>query len=168
LKLAGTGAVVKTTCTPLTHPPIRPRFTSNKIGNKLVSFGNIEQLSTKDIENWLPELKKLRQEFPNKCLIVSILGGINSNSCIKLIEKINEVKPDMYEINLSCPHYIEDESCLSIDQDASLAAEVMKQAKSATDAPIMAKLTSNVTDITIIGNAVKKSGANALSANKYS
>jgi dihydropyrimidine dehydrogenase (NAD+) subunit PreA len=157
------GAVVKTIA-PTYSPTIRPRFTSNKIGNKLVSFGNIEQLSTKEVESWLPELKKLKQEFPNKCLIVSILGGINSNSCIELIEKINDVKPDMYEINLSCPHYIEDESCLSIGQNASLAAKVMKQAKSATDAPVMAKLTSNVTDITIIGNAVKKSGANALSA----
>jgi dihydropyrimidine dehydrogenase (NAD+) subunit PreA len=157
------GAVVKTIA-PSPSPIIRPRFASNKIGNRLLYFGNIEQLSTKDVEKWLPELKKLRHEFPNKCLIVSVLGDINSKNWTKIIEKINDIKPNMFELNLSCPHYIENESCLSIGQDASLAAEIMRQAKSVTDVPIMAKLTSNVTDITIIGDAVKKSGANALSA----
>jgi dihydropyrimidine dehydrogenase (NAD+) subunit PreA len=70
----------------------------------------------------------------------------------------------MYELNLSCPHYVEKGNCLSIGQDPILASKVVEMAKKVTDIPIMPKLSANVTDIIIIGNALKGSGANALSA----
>lgn len=157
------GAVIKTIgITP--SPTLRPRFFANKINDRLTFFGNIEQLSTKKLDSWIPELKKLRLEFPEKCLIISVMGVINSNDWLEILEKTAAIKPNMYEINLSCPHYIDDESSLSAGQSPSLAANIIKQAKEVTDIPIMPKLTSNVTDITVIGEAVKQAGADAISA----
>ncbi|WP_456420630.1 dihydroorotate dehydrogenase [Thermococcus sp.] len=96
-------------------------------------------------------------DFP---LIVSIFGG-SSEEFAFLAEKLSEVA-DAFELNLSCPHA--KGYGMEIGQNPENVYEVVKAVKDATDKPVIAKLTPNIDDITKLGLAAEKAGADAVSA----
>ncbi len=65
------------------------------------------------------------------------------------------------EVNVSCPNV--KKGGLSFGSDPKSAAEVTRRVKEQTHLPVIVKLTPNVTDITIIAQAVEKAGADAVS-----
>jgi dihydroorotate dehydrogenase (NAD+) catalytic subunit len=65
------------------------------------------------------------------------------------------------ELNISCPNV---ESGLQFGVDPALAAEVTHAVRTATELPLIVKLTPNVTDIVAIARAVEDAGADAVSA----
>jgi dihydroorotate dehydrogenase (NAD+) catalytic subunit len=65
------------------------------------------------------------------------------------------------EVNVSCPNV--KKGGLSFGCDPKAAAEVTRRVKAETNLPVIVKLTPNVTDITIIAQAVEKAGADAVS-----
>jgi len=82
------------------------------------------------------------------------------------------------ELNLSCPNIRQQENVVSparrlaggrfigialISQNPKQTYEVIKKVKKATKLPIIAKLTPNVTDITVIAKSAESAGADALS-----
>ncbi len=67
-----------------------------------------------------------------------------------------------FELNLSCPHA--KKLGMSIGVDEKAVESCVKAVKDATDKPVFAKLTPNVTDITKIGLAAEKGGADAVVA----
>ncbi|WP_099209673.1 dihydroorotate dehydrogenase [Thermococcus henrietii] len=96
-------------------------------------------------------------DFP---LIVSIFGGTPEEFAF-LAQKLSDVA-DAFELNLSCPHargY-----GMEIGQNPENVYEVVKAVKDATDKPVIAKLTPNIDDITKLGLAAEKAGADAVSA----
>ncbi|NJE04546.1 dihydroorotate dehydrogenase [Thermococcus sp. MV11] len=96
-------------------------------------------------------------DFP---LIVSIFGGTPEEFAF-LAEKLSDVA-DAFELNLSCPHargY-----GMEIGQKQENVYEVVRAVKDATDRPVIAKLTPNIDDITKLGLAAEKAGADAVSA----
>ncbi|ASJ05956.1 dihydroorotate dehydrogenase [Thermococcus pacificus] len=96
-------------------------------------------------------------DFP---LIVSIFGGTPEEFAF-LAEKLSEVA-DAFELNLSCPHA--KGYGMEIGQKTENVYEVVKAVKDATDKPVIAKLTPNTDDITKLGLAAEKAGADAVSA----
>ncbi len=96
-------------------------------------------------------------DFP---LIVSIFGGTPEEFAF-LAEKLDEVT-DAFELNLSCPHA--KGYGMEIGQNPENVYEVVKAVKDATDKPVIAKLTPNIDDITKLGLAAEKAGADAVSA----
>lgn len=64
------------------------------------------------------------------------------------------------ELNISCPNVAHG---LDFATDPALTEEVVAHAVSATHLPILAKLSPNVTDITVIAKAAERGGAHALS-----
>ncbi|AEK73651.1 dihydroorotate dehydrogenase 1B [Thermococcus sp. 4557] len=96
-------------------------------------------------------------DFP---LIVSIFGGTPEEFAF-LAEKLSDVA-DAFELNLSCPHA--KGYGMEIGQNPENVHEVVKAAKDATDRPVIAKLTPNIDDITKLGVAAEKAGADAVSA----
>ncbi len=96
-------------------------------------------------------------DFP---LIVSIFGGTPEEFSL-LAGKLSEVA-DAFELNLSCPHargY-----GMEVGQKPENVYEAVKAVKDATDRPVIAKLTPNTDDITKLGLAAEKAGADAVSA----
>ena len=96
-------------------------------------------------------------DFP---LIVSIFGGTPEEFAF-LAEKLSDVA-DAFALNLSCPHargY-----GMEIGQRPENVYEVVKAVNDATDRPVIAKLTPNTDDITKLGLAAEKAGADAVSA----
>ncbi|ACJ16752.1 dihydroorotate dehydrogenase [Thermococcus onnurineus NA1] len=96
-------------------------------------------------------------DFP---LIVSIFGGTPEEFAF-LAEKLSEVA-NAFELNLSCPHA--KGYGMEIGQRPEMVYEVVKAVKDVTDKPVIAKLTPNIDDITKLGLAAEKAGADAVAA----
>ncbi|MDV3104000.1 dihydroorotate dehydrogenase [Thermococcus waiotapuensis] len=96
-------------------------------------------------------------DFP---LIVSIFGGTPEEFAF-LAEKLGDVA-DAFELNLSCPHA--KGYGMEIGQKQENVYEVVKAVKDATDRPVIAKLTPNTDDITKLGLAAERAGADGVSA----
>ena len=96
-------------------------------------------------------------DFP---LIVSIFGGTPEEFAF-LAQKLSDVA-DAFELNLSCPHA--KGYGMEIGQKPENVYGVVKAVKDTTDKPVIAKLTPNTDDITKLGLAAEKAGADAISA----
>ena len=67
-----------------------------------------------------------------------------------------------YELNISCPHA--KGYGMQVGTDPALVKSITSAVKKAVKAPVWVKLTPNVTDITLIGNAAQEGGADAVVA----
>ncbi len=68
------------------------------------SFGNIELITEKTAEYWVEGAKEIKKDFPEKILIGSLMCGFNKDDWIELVTYANTAPFDAYELNLSCPH----------------------------------------------------------------
>jgi len=64
------------------------------------------------------------------------------------------------EVNISCPN-LEAGGC-SFGSDPEVSGRIVRRVKSATRLPVIAKLTPNVSDITLIARSVEAAGADAV------
>ena len=103
----------------------------------------------------LPPLKKIG--IP---LIISILG-YTDEEFKTLTEKFNNASGvNALELNLSCPNLGKD---ILIAQDAQATYRIVKSVKKISKYPVIAKLSPNVTDITVIAQAAEDAGADGIS-----
>jgi dihydroorotate dehydrogenase (NAD+) catalytic subunit len=65
------------------------------------------------------------------------------------------------EVNISCPNLKAGGS--SFGADPLISGQIVKNVKNKTRLPVIAKLTPNVTDITVIARSVEENGADAVS-----
>lgn len=68
------------------------------------SFGNIELITEKTAEYWVEGAKDIKKDFPEKVLIGSLMCGFKKEDWQELTRYANTAPFDMYELNLSCPH----------------------------------------------------------------
>ncbi len=126
-------------------------------------FMNAVGLSDAGIEKAIEELGEY---LPNRKapLIANIVGGKKEEfrDMAAAIEKM-EIKPDMLEINISCPN-VEDEFGKPFACDMVSAAEVTKIVKEVTSLPVSVKLSPNVENIGLIAQSVVDAGADAITA----
>ena len=141
-----------------------PRFSALKDWDEsFVGFKNIEQLSEYSLEENMEMIKKLKEEFPNKVVIASIMGR-NEEEWEYLTKKVTEAGADLIELNFSCPNMKYKGTGSDVGQDPELVEKYTKVVRESTNIPILAKMTPNITDITIPAYAAKKGGANGISA----
>ena len=108
------------------------------------------------IEEKMPLLRQL--EPP---LIVSIAAQ-SVEEFGELASRLHKVKGiHALEINVSCPN--DQKGGMQFGIDPELTYQVVKAIRKETDLTLIAKLTPNVTDITVIAKAAVSGGANALS-----
>lgn len=93
-------------------------------------------------------------------VIVSISGN-----CVEDYPKLaalldREEGISAIELNISCPN-LEMGGC-SLGADPEVAGRIVRSVKSSTRFPVIAKLTPNVSDITLIARSVEKNGADAI------
>lgn len=115
-------------------------------------------LSNPGVANFKEELEKIERE--NSVVIASIYGA-TPDEFSSLVGEVQELV-DMIELNISCPHAMDGYGA-SIGQDCNLSHTIVSAAKNASDVPIIAKLTPNVTDITEIAKTCEDAGADCLS-----
>uniref|UniRef100_A0A0P4WBQ1 Dihydropyrimidine dehydrogenase [NADP(+)] n=1 Tax=Scylla olivacea TaxID=85551 RepID=A0A0P4WBQ1_SCYOL len=129
------------------------------------SFLNIELISEKTCAYWLQIVTELKQDFPDKVLIASIMCSYNEEDWTELAQRAEAAGADMLELNLSCPHGMGERGMgLACGQDAELVRNICRWVRSATKIPFFAKLTPNVTNIVSIAKAAKEGGADGVTA----
>ena len=93
-------------------------------------------------------------------VIVSILGHTDAEF-VRMVERLDDVAGvAAVELNLSCPNLQKD---VLVAQDPKATARLIRKVKQATRLPVIAKLSPNVTDITVVARAAEQAGADGLS-----
>lgn len=136
------------------NPP--PRIVETAAG-MLNSIG----LQNEGIEYFLKEQLPFLAKFDTPT-IVNIAGETVEEyaELARILSKETVVKG--IEVNISCPNV--KKGGMSFGCDPNLVKEVIAAVRKATTQPLIAKLTPNVTDITVTAKAAVEAGADAISA----
>lgn len=161
--LGWAGAVYKTISL-MNIKEASPRFSALKTDNNYIcGFKNIEQLSDKPFEENLEVFRKLKKNYPNNVLVVSIMGR-NEQEWEDIARRVAEAGADIIELNFSCPNMEEKETGIDIGQNLDLCYRYTAAARRGTSIPILAKLTPNITDISDYAHKCIDAGANGIAA----
>jgi dihydroorotate dehydrogenase (NAD+) catalytic subunit len=127
---------------------------------------NAVGLANPGIESEVVELRRAKQLLRSQgaALIASVFGD-TVESYARVAARVMEAAPDLVEVNISCPN-VHDEFGSPFAASADAAAEVTVAVKQAVAgrAPVLVKLSPNVTDIAAIARAVESAGADGISA----
>ena len=151
---SGAGGVVSKSFSWNPHPGYVNPTTVAVDGGIINAIG----LSNPGVKNFKEELAKIERE--NNVVIASIYGA-TPDEFSTLVSEVQDLV-DMIELNISCPHAMDGYGA-SIGQSCDLSHTIVSASKDASDVPIIAKLTPNVTDITEIAKTCEDAGADCLS-----
>lgn len=141
-----------------------PRFSSIRShANSFCGFKNIEQLSDHSVEENMEIFRKLKEEFPTKVIVASIMGQ-NEEEWTALARKCEQAGASVIELNFSCPNMESESLGSTIGQSEELIERFTRAAKRGTSLPVLAKLTPNITDMVPMALAAKRGGADGISA----
>src|SRR6476660_8599326 len=143
-----------------------PRYAKVKAKNhdEVIGFQNIELISDRPYEDWLVDLKQLKQQYPNKILIASIMEEYRKEAWQQIIREVQETGVDGFELNLSCPHGLPERKMgMAMGEDPTICEEVVGWVKEVAKIPFWAKMTPNVGDPKVPAKAAMKAGADGIS-----
>ncbi len=134
----------------------------------LHSSWNWELISDKPLEWWVPRLGRIKQAFPNRVLVASIMAGSGTDAELRhwqtLAVACQEQGCDALELNLSCPHMDRPDMGSNIGKDQEQVSIVTKVVKEVATVPVWAKLTPSTTDIVLEARGAFLGGADAISS----
>ena len=157
------GVCTKTICVMPIHES-SPRFSALKDWDEsFIGFKNIEQLSEYPLEYNMDMIRKLKNEFPTKVVIASIMGR-DEEEWAYLAKEVTKAGADLIELNFSCPNMKYKGTGSDVGQNPDLVEEYTRIVRNSTHIPILAKMTPNITDMRVPALAAKKGGANGISA----
>ena len=136
--------------------------TKDENGN-IQGFKNIEQLSQHTVEEECETFKKLKKNYPNKYLLVSVMAR-TEEEWAKIAKAVEEAGADAIELNFSCPNMVEEGTGSDVGQIPELVERFTRVVKNAIKIPVLAKLTPNVQIISPAAEAAIRGGADGLSA----
>ncbi len=157
------GAVFKTVGTFVPNE-VSPRFDAlRKESLPFVGFKNIEQISEYTLEENLKYLKQLKDAYPTKVLVASIMGQ-NEDEWTELARLMTEAGVDIIECNFSCPHMAANGLGSDVGQNPDMVTAFTKATRRGTHLPILAKMTPNIGNMEIPAIAAMKAGADGIAA----
>lgn len=143
---------------------VSPRFDAiSKESAPFIGFRNLEQISDRDLECNLDDLKRLKEDFPTKVIVASIMGQ-NEEEWTRLAELVTEARADIIECNFSCPQMCGKGLGSDVGEDPKLVARYTAAVRRGTKLPILAKMTPNLGKMEIPARAAIKAGANGIAA----
>ncbi|MCF7824893.1 MAG: dihydroorotate dehydrogenase [Candidatus Marinimicrobia bacterium] len=116
-------------------------------------------LTNPGIDDGLLEVEKFHNEFAGVS-IVSVFGA-NSEEFVNLARAVNHSKGDFLELNLSCPN-VEDEFKRPFALVPEKITEIVTAVKAVSNKPVLAKLSPNANDITLMAMLAEQAGADGL------
>ena len=165
---SGWGGVVAKTVSLTDFPVVNvaPRYAKHRLPNgELVGFQNIELISDRPLEDLLDDFKRLKDEFPDRVLVGSIMEMYEKERWQELAQRCCEAGCDGLELNFSCPHgHPERNMGAAMGQDPAMVEEVTGWVTAAVDQPVWAKMTPNIGDICQPARAAMRGGAHGVSA----
>lgn len=143
---------------------VSPRFAAlTKEGTPFVGFKNMEQIAEHSLEENLADIKRLKEEYPDKVLIASIMGT-NEEDWVELARLVTEAGADMIEMNLSCPQMTSHAMGSDVGTNPELCQKYCAAVKRGSSLPVLAKMTPNITDMIGVAQACLEGGADGISA----
>ncbi|GAB2292697.1 Dihydropyrimidine dehydrogenase [NADP(+)] [Dionaea muscipula] len=150
---------------------VTPRYARLKAGangsskGQIIGWQNIELISDRPLETMLKELKQLKEEYPDRILIASIMEEYDKAAWEELIDRVVQTGIDAIEINFSCPHGMPERRMgAAVGQDCVLLEEVCGWINAKSTVPVWAKMTPNITDITQPTRVALNAGCEGVSA----
>ena len=141
-----------------------PRFSAIKGDTgSIIGFKNIEQLSDHTLEENLDIFRRLKENYPNKFLLASIMGR-DEKEWEYLSRKVTEAGADAIELNFSCPNMVEEGTGSDVGQSPRVVELFTKAARKGTNLPILSKLTPNVGIMSPAAEASIRGGADGIAA----
>jgi len=157
---AGAGGVTTKSCS-LKPRPGYPNPTVLDWGPGLI---NAVGLSNPGVEVMVEEIRAAKEKLVP--LGVPVIASIFAETIYDfgtVARFISEAEPDLIEVNISCPN-VDDHYLQMFAADPYVAAQVTRRVKQNTDAPVLVKLSPNVTDVARIAREVVEAGADGITA----
>ncbi len=141
-----------------------PRFDiTTKEGTPWLGFKNMEQISDKPLEKNLEFLRRLKEDYPTKVIVASIMGS-NDEEWAELARRVTETGVDLIECNFSCPQMTSSSMGSDVGTNPDLVRQYCKVVTENTHLPVIAKMTPNITTMIVPGMAAIEGGAKGLAA----
>lgn len=145
---------------------VSPRFDAVHSGSKagdFYGFRNMEQLSENPVEVDFDILKRLKQNYPTKIVVASIMGQ-TEEQWIELAQMAEQAGVDAVELNFSCPQMRLAGMGSDVGQNPELVTFYTTYVKRAVNIPVIPKMTPNITNMNIPATGAYFAGADAISA----
>ena len=162
LEMGWAGVFYKTICIQNIHE-VSPRFDAIKEGTTFAGFRNMEQLSENPYEVDFDILHRLKQNYPTKVIVASIMGQFEED-WISLAKMAEDAGCDAVELNFSCPQMRLAGMGSDVGQDTELVAYYTSYVKHYVSIPVIPKMTPNITNMNRPLLASYFAGADAISA----
>jgi len=165
---AGWGGVVWKTLGEAGPPVVNvngPRYGAiHGADRRLLGLNNIELITDRDLEINLREIKKVKREWPDRAMVVSLMVPCQEEPWKKILARVEETEADGVELNFGCPHGMSERGMGSaVGQVPEYIEMVARWCKQHSRMPVIVKLTPNITDIRKPAEAAKRGGADAVS-----
>ena len=144
---------------------VSPRFDAIQECGKsdFSGFRNMEQLSENPIEVDFDILRRLKQNYPKKVVIASIMGQVEEQ-WIQLAKMAEDAGCDAIELNFSCPQMRLAGMGSDVGQVSQLVLFYTAYVKRHVNIPVIPKMTPNITHIEQPAMACYFANADAISA----
>ncbi len=129
---------------------VQPRYARlrSRTSNEIYGWENIELISDRSFDVWMDEFKQLKDKYPDRILIASVMEEFSKDAWCEIIEKCQDTGVDAFELNLSCPHGLPERRMGSaMGENPEIASEVCGWVMDVAKVPVWAKMTPNVTHI---------------------
>jgi dihydroorotate dehydrogenase subfamily 1 len=146
---------------------VQPRYARLRAqgSDEIIGWENIELISDRPFSVWMDELKAVKDKYPDRILIASIMEEFRKDAWCEIVEKCEAVGCDAFELNFSCPHGLPERKMGSaMGENPEILGEVSKWVNAVATKPVWAKMTPNVTHIEDPARAALKAGCEGLAA----
>jgi dihydropyrimidine dehydrogenase (NADP+) len=162
------GVVAKTACLDAARiVNVSPRYSRLRAGadQQIVGWENIELISDRPFSAWLDDFRRLKDKYPDRFLVASITEECTRDAWAEIVERTQATGVDALELNFSCPHGLPERRMgAAIGQDPELMREVCGWVNAVARVPVWAKLTPNITDISVPARAALEAGSEGIAA----
>ncbi|WP_419904520.1 NAD-dependent dihydropyrimidine dehydrogenase subunit PreA [Kiloniella sp.] len=131
---------------------------------RLLGLNNIELITDRSLETNLEEITRVKKNWPDRALIVSLMVPCEEQSWIDILKRVEETGCDGVELNFGCPHGMSERGMgAAVGQVPEYVEMVTRWCKTHSDLPVIVKLTPNISDVRQSARAAHRGGADAVS-----
>lgn len=146
---------------------VQPRYARlrSRESGEIYGWENIELISDRPFETWIDEFKQVKDKYPDRVLIASIMEEYNRSAWQEIVGRCEEAGVDAFELNMSCPHGLPERRMgAAMGENPDILQEVCGWVMEVAKLPVWAKMTPNVTHIEDPTRASLRAGCDGIAA----
>lgn len=146
---------------------VQPRYARlrSRVSDEVYGWENIELISDRPFDVWLDEFKQIKDKYPERILIASIMEEYNQGAWQEIVGRCEEVGVDSFELNMSCPHGLPERRMgAAMGENPEILEEVCGWVMKVAKKPVWAKMTPNVTHIEDPARVSLRAGCHGIAA----